>query len=61
MPEYLVIIQFKDRFQYMAFKEFKIAHSYFFQMYDVIGPAEIIEMSLFAYEHDNYRCVVKAV
>ena len=30
MPEYLVIIQYDDRFQYMAFKKFEIAHTYFF-------------------------------
>lgn len=61
MPEYLVIIQFNDRFQYMAFQKFEIAHTYFFQMYDVFGPAKIKEMSLFKYEADNYRCIVKAV
>ena len=63
MPEYLVIIQYDDRFQYKAFKEFRIAHTYFFQMMDVIGLGadKIIQMSLFRYEHDDYKCVVKAV
>ena len=64
MPEYLVIIQYEDRFQYMAFKKIEIAHTYFFQMLDVqgLGAAEQFkEMSLFRYERDDYKCVVKAV
>ena len=61
MPEYLVIIQFNDRYQYMAFKKFEIAHTYFFFFFFVFGPAQIKEMSLFKYEADNYRCIVKAV